>query len=455
MENFWYLNLILKSRQLGMTTFIDILLLDNAIFYPDTRCGIIAHTREDAKAIFQTKVKYPYEHLPDYIKDHLNPSQDSANEYMFSNNSSIRVGTSMRSGTLNYLHISEFGKLCAAFPEKAREIKTGALNTVQAGQSVTIESTAEGAFGSFSDMCNTARALQEANKELTSLDWRFHFFPWFNDPGCALPVDMRDRVIITSEHRDYFKELEFSLGIKLSMGQKLWYVKKAAEQGEDMLREFPSTPDEAFMASIKGAFYKDQMTHLRRYKHLCRVPYEPSLPVNTFWDLGMNDETVIIFHQRYRMENRIIDVLHNTGEGLPYYAKQLQLKPYSYGVHYLPHDVEVRELGTGVKRLTTLQQLNVRPIRVVPRLESEMDGVDATRQMLPTCWIDEENCDYLIKCLDHYRKEWDDRLGAFKAKPLHDWASHGAKAFEQFATGYRPAGNVVKRKKKPLSWRTA
>lgn len=455
LNNFWYLNLLLKARQLGMTTFTDILLLDNAAFYADTRCGIIAHTRDDAKAIFQTKVKYPYEHLPDQIKEFLAPRQDSANEYLFSNNSSIRVGTSMRSGTLNYLHISEYGKLCAIYPDKAREIRTGALNTVQAGQSVIIESTAEGAFGHFFDLCKKSQDNAAAGRDLTPLDWKFHFFPWWKEPQYSLDESYSKDVVVTREYREYFKGLERDKGIVLSLGQKMWYIKKSDEQGEDMKREFPSTPEEAFLASIEGAFFKKEMAFLRKEKRLTRVPHEPALPVDTFWDLGMNDEFVIIFFQRYRHENRIIDCYHNNGEGLAHYAKILAEKPYNYGTHHLPHDAEVRELGTGVSRQKTLMKLRVRPLKVMPRIEDEMDGVEATRQFLPTCWIDEENCDYIIKCLDHYRKEWDEKMGTYKSRPLHDWASHGAKAFETLSVGWKAPTQKPKKKKKRANWRTA
>jgi len=438
-----------------MTTFIDILLLDNAAWYPDTRCGIIAHTRDDAKAIFQSKVKYPYEHLPDGIKQQLKPRQDTTNEYLFSNNSSMRVGTSMRSATLNYLHISEYGKLCAKYPEKAAEVRTGALNTVAAGQSVTIESTAEGAFGHFHEICEEARNMERMGTKLTPLDWRFHFFPWWREKSYTLPVMYADRVIITREDEEYFDSLEGQIGQHLTIGQKLWYVKKAAEQGEYMNREFPSTPDEAFAASIEGAFYKREMAWLRQNKRITKVPYDPRLPVNTFWDLGMNDETCLVFHQRYGMENRFIDYYSNTGEGLKHYMKVMQTKPYTYGLHFLPHDIEVREMGTGVTRRETLTRLGLRPLRVVSRIEDEMDGVEATRSILPTCWFDQRNCAPLIKCLDHYRKEWDEKLGSFKSRPLHDWASHGSKAFEQFAVGYKARQQVKKNRRPKTNWRTA
>jgi len=437
-----------------MTTFIDILLLDNACFYPNTRCGIIAHTREDAKVIFETKVKFPYNHLPDQIRAFLHPRQDTTNEYLFSNDSSIRVGTSMRSGTLNYLHVSEYGKLCAKYPEKAAEVRTGALNTVQAGQSVTIESTAEGSFGHFFDICDVARNNARMGLPLTTLDWRFHFFPWWRESQYSMPEELAERVLITRDKEEYFADLEIEIATTLTAGQKAWYVKKEMEQGEYMMREYPSTPDEAFRASIEGAYYKQQMNWLRLNKHLTRVPYDPRLPVNVFFDLGMSDDTFLIFHQKYGMENRFIDEYVNQGEALSHYVKILQQKPYTYGQYFFPHDVEVREMASGISRRESLLKLGLRPIRVVPRIEEEMDGIDAVRSVLPTCWIDERNCPQLIKCLDHYRKEWDEKLGSFKSRPLHDWSSHGSKAFECFATGYKAPQQTKGRKKKQLNWRT-
>src|SRR3990167_1991070 len=148
-----YWNVILKARQLGFTTFIQIYMLDQCMFNDNVRAGTIAHTREDAEAFFRDKVKYPYDNLSDRLKA-VNPAvEDSARRLSFKNNSSIRVGTSLRSGTFQLLHVSEFGKICAKFPEKAREIKTGAFNTVHAGQLIWVESTAEGQDGDFYQMC--------------------------------------------------------------------------------------------------------------------------------------------------------------------------------------------------------------------------------------------------------------------------------------------------------------
>ena len=147
-DDLWYCNIILKARQLGISTFICLLFLDRCLWNDNVAAGIICHTREDAEMMFK-RVKFAYDNLPDFIKSNITATIDSARELVFNNGSSIRVGTSMRSSTLQYLHISEFGKICAKYPEKATEVITGSLNTVAAGQYVFIESTAEGREGYF------------------------------------------------------------------------------------------------------------------------------------------------------------------------------------------------------------------------------------------------------------------------------------------------------------------
>jgi len=142
-EDIWYCNIILKARQLGMSTFVCMLFLDRCLFNPNVSAGIIAHTVDDAQAMFR-RVKLAYDSLPVEIRSQITADNDTAQMIKFSNGSSLRVGTSLRSATFQYLHISEFGKICAKYPDKAREIVTGALNTVDAGQYIFIESTADG-----------------------------------------------------------------------------------------------------------------------------------------------------------------------------------------------------------------------------------------------------------------------------------------------------------------------
>ena len=178
--SFWYLNLILKSRQHGITTFICIFYLDICLFNSNVTAGIIAHNKEDAQEFFERVIKYAYDHLPEDLKLSITATQDSVRKLKFSNGSSIRVTTSGRSGVFQLLHISELGKIAAQYPAKAREIVTGALNAIHAGKMVTIESTAEGREGVFYDLSQQSQALDAEVKsgkaQLTKMDYKFFFF---------------------------------------------------------------------------------------------------------------------------------------------------------------------------------------------------------------------------------------------------------------------------------------
>jgi hypothetical protein len=424
LDELHFLNLVLKARQLGFTTFIEIYMLDACVFFPDTRAGVIAHTRDDAEAIFRDKIKFAYDNLPDQIKAANPIKRDNTTALELENNSLIRVGTSLRGGTLQYLHISEFGKICARFPEKAREIVTGALNTIEAGQVAFIESTAEGQEGRFYELCEEAQAKARRGDKMTSMDWKFHFYPWWREASYWLSPE---GVMIPPSLEKYFRKLS-AAGITLNDGQRAWYAKKAEVQREDMKREFPSTPKEAFEAAVEGAYYAEQMARLETDGKITRVPWEPLTEVETWWDLGMDDDMAIWFVQRVAKEVRLIDYYANSGEGLLHYAKELKSRPYNYSRHVGPHDIEVRELGTGKSRKETAEEMGLRPFDVAPKLEVQ-DGIEAVRNLLPRCWFDAEKCADGIRGLKNYRKDWDENRGVWLPRPRHDWASHPSDAF--------------------------
>lgn len=436
LADLWTLNLILKARQLGFTTLIQILMLDACLFNSNTSAGTIAHNREDAEAFFDDKIKFAYDSLDPAIRDAIPATQDSAKSLTFANGSRIRVGTSLRSGTFQYLHVSEFGKTCAQFPSKAKEIVTGAFNTVHAGQFIAVESTAEGQGGYFHDMVMEAKRHAEMQRQLTPLDFKLHFFPWFEDSRYALSDADTAMVTLTDEHEKYFDTLD-AKGIALTPNQEAWYVKKLATQRDEMKREYPATVEEAFEASIEGAFYSEQMARVRKEGRICRVPIE-NVPVDTFWDLGVNDDMVIWFRQKIGPEHRFIGYYANSGEGLEHYARILKEwsdeRKVTFGVHYMPHDADARRLGHQAKTVKQMaEEAGIRPVRVVPRIPSEQVGVEAVRSYLRKCWFDESACTDGLWCLDNYRKEWDGDRGVFKDRPRHDKASHGAKAFETAA----------------------
>jgi hypothetical protein len=190
----------------------------------------------------------------------------------------------------------------------------------------------------------------------------------------------------------------------------------------------------SFQAAVIGAYYGREMKAAEDEKRVGRVPWEPSLPVHTAWDLGIGDSTAIWFCQRIGKEWRLIDYLENSGVGLDWYAKELDRKPYRYGEMLLPHDAEVKELGSGKSRVETLTSLGLKRIRVMKQRRKE-DSINGVRLALPQCWFDAEKTRRGIDCLRNYRREFDDKLKAFKDRPLHDWTSHGADAFAELAAG--------------------
>ena len=426
------LDIVLKARQLGFTTVIQLDMLDDCLFVPNIAAGVIAHNLNDAKAFFRDKIKFAYDNLPPEFKELVTAEQDSADSLRFSNGSSIRVGTSLRSGTLQRLHVSEYGKLCAKFPEKAVEVKSGAFNTVHVGQRIVVESTAEGQEGHFFEMCQISQKLQQLETPLTALDFKFHFAPWWTSPEYILDAD----VVITDEMAEYFAILA-AKDITLSREQKAWYVKKAIQQDEAMKREFPSTPEEAFEASVEGAYLSRQMMQVRKEKRICPIPVIAA-PVDTFWDLGVNDDMVIWFRQTQGLQHRFVDYYAQSGEGLEHYAGVLQDKArergWNYGTHHLPHDGAARRLGLNTDSVEIMaNSIGIKPTWIVPRVSSDQAGIEASRRYIRQCWFDETHTAEGIKCLDNFRKEWDDERGVYRNKYRHDTASHGYKAFETAA----------------------
>lgn len=420
-------DIILKARQLGMTTLMCIVSLDEALFNLDWNAAVIAHKLEDAKRIFESKVKFPYDNLPDGLKAALPTTKDAADALHFANGSSVHVTTSARSGTLQRLHISEFGKICAQYPQKAREIVTGSFPAAEHGR-ITIESTAEGQEGKFYDMAMEARR--------GSGQWRFHFFPWFADPGnVANAASFKP----TADDRLYFDTLKHRDKIDLTPEQAAWWVKTERDLGGDMKRENPSTPEEAFEQAIEGAYFAQQFAHSDKRGLIGRFPHDPRYPVNTFWDLGRNDLLTIWFHQRVADRNRFVAYYENSGEHISHYIAYLEAWRKDVGAywgdHYWPHDGDRQDLFLEAGRMAEAERFGFRP-RVVKRTRSKMDAIDAARSVFPSCDFDEVECATGLKRLRHYRKEWDEQRGVWKDRPRHDENSHGADAFMTFATGY-------------------
>lgn len=197
--------------------------------------------------------------------------------------------------------------------------------------------------------------------------------------------------------------------------------------------------DQEYMCSFKspvvGSYYGDALRKAEAEHRITGVPYHQGLPVHTAWDLGIDDSMTIWFYQLVGGEIHFIDYYENSGEGLQHYALKLQEKQYMYGKHFAPHDIAVRELGTGKSRLEVARSLGITFV-TNPALTIE-DGVNVTRTVFSRCWFDAVKCERGLNALRNYKKDWDEKNKVFKNKPKHDWASHGADAFRMFAIGFR------------------
>lgn len=416
--------IILKSRQVGISTYHLLYNLDEAIFNENQVNGVMAQGLDEAAELLE-KCRVAWDNLNPKIKEFLDIKlvTDNSKEYAFSNGSKLMIRTSFRSGTLQNLHISELGKIAAKFPDKAKELKTGTLQAIGGKRKVTVESTAEGKSGLFYELWKKAEDHIGAYSEL---DFVPIFISWIEDPDCTLNTPQS----ISPKFVQYFEELETKLNVKLKAQQKWFYVAKYRELGDDITQEYPSTPEEAFSAARDGTYYANQMKTLRKKNRIVENLYDKNLKVHVAMDLGMNDDFTMVFFQYFQGETRVIDEYSNNGEPIIHYVNILKSKPYKYGHIYGPHDLKVKELGTGKSRREIFRSLgvNVRVVKNIPIL----DGIEHVRAMLANTWID-KSCAEVLGALDNYSKEWDEKRATWKDKPLHNQWSHMADAIRYMA----------------------
>jgi hypothetical protein len=413
------------------------------LFNDHFAAGLVADTIDNAKNLLK-RVKFAYERLPEPIKVLVPVKTDNAFEMEFANGSLVATGVSLRSGTFNFLHISEYGKICAKYPDKANEIKSGALNTLASKQLCFIESTAEGRGGDFYDKSQASQRIKDSGREPGEMEYKFHFFPWYRDAAYTSDHPFQ----MTPENDAYFVSLLDEHGIKLTQGQKNWYAAKAQEQGDAMWKEFPSTPEEAFKAAKDGAIFAKELQKLRQRGKIGKLEFESRTPVNTFWDLGLNDSTTIWLHQVIAGKHRFVGYYENSGEGIGFYLAWLdkwQAKHSAvWGVHHGPHDMDNRQ-DNDAGKITTRRQIAAGlgyKFKIVTRTPDKQTSIQNARSKLPECEFDATACDLGILRLENYSRDWDEKYSVWKSNPRHDEHSHGADAFMTFADGFAPEAKI-------------
>lgn len=419
-------NIILKSRQQGISTLVLIDFYDDMIVTPNLSVGMMAQDATAAKKLLE-RVKMLEAELNPAIKEFLQivTTKDNTEEFGFSNGSTMYIRTSFRSATLQRLHVSEYGKIAAMYPERIEELKTGTLQAIAPINPIIIESTAEG-NNDYKAQWDKAEIADR--KGLGPLDFQPTFLSWMQDPDCNLNFEEE----IPQAAEEYFSKLADE-GIKLTKTQEWFWCAKYKELGNSIYQEYPGFPEEAFRAKLEGAYYQNEYKELKIGSNL----YVEGLKVHLSVDLGMNDDFPIGFFQVWPTgQVKIIGEYVSNNNGLEHYAeicRQIsKTRGWEFGQTYAPHDVKVKELTSGKTRWETMKRLGFRPILV--RKHSLADGIEETRQFLKWVEID-ESCTMIINAIQNYRKKFDKKLNLFLDEPVHDFHSHPADMLRYMAMG--------------------
>lgn len=258
--------------------------------------------------------------------------------------------------------------------------------------------------------------------------------------------------ISTPKGRNRFYELyDYAVNGRDGVKDPNWFgaIYKASETGiiapdelEAARREMDEDSYEqeyecSFTAALSGAYFGKEMNLAATEGRIREVPHDPSIPVETAWDLGISDTTAIWFYQSVMGRHQFIDYYEMSGDSMPDIVRTIMKKPYKINAFVLPHDAQARDLSSGKTRVQTMYNLGCRNIRVIPKVGSKAESIQAARMILGKCYFDAVKCKQGIEALINYQKKWDDKNQIFQNNPLHNKYSNGADAFQQFALGCR------------------
>lgn len=443
-DRFHWRNIVLKARQIGISTFICLLILDRCLVNSNTSAGIIADTLSNATRLLRQKIKFAYRRLPKPLREAVPLVQDAATVLEFANGSRIEVGVSLRSDTLHLLHISEFAKIVAEQPSRTEEVVTGAIPALGQHGVAFMESTARGAEGRFYEYCQSARRAAAAKRHLTPLEWSFTFLPWWAHPEYR--VEHAPDAVIPAPVGEYFQGLSALLKRDFTRAQKVWYTQTMADLGGLMQREHPSTPDEAFAASDSGTYFTKELLELRKRGGISSVPVDRDYPVHTWWDIGVGHVTAIWFTQTIGRECRVLDYYEAAGERFQHFHDLILQRNKKWGTRVGqwvgPHDIASRpklHAGTGTGPVPTYQE-EIRQkfgitFQVVPVASDLARDIEHVRGFIGTCVFDEERCALGLHHLEHYGRRWSNTLVKYLDMPADDEHADGADAFRTLARG--------------------
>ena len=427
--------LIVKARQLGMSTAIEMFILDSLAFGQGIQAAIVDQTQGDASKKLNNKIKLGWNYLPkEFRAAYTHPKE---NDGIFSCQlmghpeiNEVQAGLTARGDTFQILHVSEWGPIQALDAARSEEILTGAMPAAKDGIRIIETTWKGGKHGHLWDL--TKRAIDLPERDKTREDFHYFFFPWFNDPQYQTEgrIEQLDESTV-----EYFVEKEKETGHKFTDTQKLWYYKKAIPMGLHRFQEFPTTLAEAFTGSTEGVILHDQVMTARLDKRVFNFKHDPTELVYTFWDLGAPVNMCTWYAQFVGREIHLIDVDMELDLDLVDRIGRLLQKPYAYGGHYFPHDAAAKEKSGK----NFLEQVAPRLGRcmIIPRARSmsaaNWPGIDHLRSMFPRMVFNKGACDPALERLEAYRTKVDRTSGYITETIVHDQSSHVADALRMLA----------------------
>lgn len=476
-KNLWNRNMVLKARQLGMSTFSSLFMLDACLHRPYTTAGIIDKSLSDGEEKMD-KIRLAVQCLlepPDSSLDFVEDPKDRENikqhgqaimrtllkgtklsetvmaqKAVFSNGSQVRIGTSLRGSKLNILHVSEFGWVANNNPTKALEILSGGVNAVPKNGVVIMESTHEG--GRYGENYRLMKEAMEAQgRPLSPIEWRFFFFPWWKQMEYSIEGE---DFAWSQSLDDYFETLK-GQGIILTAGQKKWYSVQDKTFGYRVKTEYPSTPDEAFAQQVEGSIYGSIITRLRADGRIGQdFEADAFAPLYVSWDIGLSDYMSLwLIQPGPDGKFYVLDYYSANDKDLAHYINIVRKWERTFNqtvsLNILPHDAARRD-WEGVSFESKLYNANF-PTVIVPRVDNIWKGIFAVKELLPHCVfhrrcshaIHVDGVEYMsgIDALENYQVGKMGANGKESRMPLHDACSHGADSFRTFVEGYN-AGYV-------------
>lgn len=427
-EHKWFRNLILKSRQLGFTTDEAIDSLDDVLFTPNVDALMIAHNLEAGSSIFDKKIVFAWEKFPPEMRALYSVDNKTSKTLKFDFGtkgfSSIAVDTSGRSGTYRRVHITELAEIAKKYPKKIPEIIEGTIPAVPSTGRVDIESTSQGASGEFYEMFMSS---YERGEPTQNQEYKAHFYNWTWDDEEMHKITEP----VSFEHMQEGEKFRvYASKHKLTQVQITYYYQKwlsLNKKWNALKREYPTTAEEAFEAIAEGTFYGEQIGMMEQNGQVGVYPWNRNLKVHTVWDLGVGKNMRVGLYQRDVVSNRtyrIDSVMGEGSDGLPELISKVKNKPYTYGKHFGPHDLETTDVGTGKTRIETARGLDF-TFTIVPDLSLE-DGINGVPSFLDRLYVNKETNKDWLKSMKAYGREWDEKRGMYKDEPLHNWASHDA-----------------------------